>query len=297
MAVHARALVVAILLVSMPMLGALADGPSNDAGTGEDAPDRAQDAIDVVPGNYTGNLTPSSHGEDHESYDSYENDDVTRDADWFRVDPATSSDQPACTSATYIPDEDADNETRVHLRHPGLDSFDVNTTTTAGGTTLSVVGANASGALAGLSAIGPPRVTGYTLGIDVLTLGEASGAGPHDEVPGHCFGGELADWETHEWTFEGEEGQVLYLTFATELSRVDDLELEAPNGSLVGSIGSGEDVAIGSTVFDQTGTYTLSADASDMGVLTTHTSDYIVGFSIFDPEEEEKDPCRPHCMS
>lgn len=299
MAVQLRVLALAFALTTIPIMGALAHTPHDDAGTHRDAPDDPDRALALAPGAYVGNLTPGAAPGHHDDYNTYENDSVEDDADWYRTNSSEDATL-ACTSASYSPDEKPHNETRVHIREPQLDHARLNTTTNDT-TTLAHVGPSASGTLLGLSHLDPPRVTEYELDVNVTTLAEVGAADTAAEVPGPCFGGNLEDGEVQEWTFEAEEGEFLYASIGTELDRMDDLVLEAPNGSEIGSITSGEDVAIGAHTFEETGTYTLSAQGGDSGFLTTTSSNFIVGFNVIeinDPEEEEEEPpCSPNCMA
>jgi hypothetical protein len=282
------------------MLGALAHSPSDDAGSGEDASDRPAQAFNVSPGTYVGNLTPGSYEDDLDDYDSYADDNITKDVDWYRAN--ATGETTTCTSATFSLDDEPNNETRVHIREPALDSARLNTTTTSTGQTLAMVGPSPQDTQIGLTAQTPPRVTQYDLSIDVLRLqnveNDGGSGGTADRIPGPCFGGELEDMETHEWTFEAQEGELLFVSIGTELTRADDLALVAPNGTEVGSITSEGDIALGAAMLDQDGNWTLRADGGDSGLLMTTASTYVVSFSIVDPDpEEEEDPCDPHCMS
>lgn len=298
MVVRIRVIALALILAGAPLLGALAHAPSNDAGTGQDAPDRPENAINVAPDVHVGNLTPGSYEDDHhDDVNTYEDESITRDADWYRVNASGETEQLACTEVYFEPDEKPHNETRIHLHEPSLPDAEPNTTTTTSGTTLAHVGPSPSGTLAGLTALDPPRVTEYSFEITVTTLDEAGGAGALDEIPGPCFGGNLEDHEVHEWTFHAEAGEMLYVSYGTERVRTDELVLEAPDGSEIGSILSGDEIAIGAEVLEETGNYTLSAQAGNTGLLTTASSDYLVGFNLVDPEEEEEENCTPHCMS
>lgn len=301
MAIRPRAVVLAIVLVTAPLMGVLAHTPTDDAASGQDAPDDVDEAMNVSPGSYVGNLTPGSSEDEthHDDYDSYEDDNITRDGDWYRTNASMDDDQLSCTEASFAPDEKPHNETEIHLHEPSLEAAEPNTTTSAGAT-LAHVGPSTSNTRVGLTAMDPPRVTEYEFDVDVLPISEAGGAGSYDEIPGPCFGGNLEDNEVHEWTFHAEAGEMVYVSLGTELPRADDLVLEAPNGTQLGSITSGDDIAIGAQVLEVTGNYTLSLQAGGEGLfLTTSTSDYLVGFSpIDDPgeEEEEEEPCSPHCM-
>lgn len=299
MAVRSRVLALALVLIVSPMLGALAHSPNDDAGTGEDAPDRPRDAVNVSPGSYVGNLTPGVSGDGHhDDYDTYDNDNITRDRDWYRVNASDETEQLACTQASFTPDDKPKNDTRVAIREPSLEAAQLNATTTNGTTTtLAHVGPSPSGTQLGLTALDPPRVTEYTFEAEVTTLDEAGGAGASDEIPGVCFGGNVEDNEIHEWTFEAQAGDFLYVSFGTELARMDELTLEAPNGTDLGSIVSDDEIAIGAETLPDTGNYTLSLEAGDTGLLTTASSDYLIGFNLLDdPEEEEGEGCSPHCM-
>lgn len=297
MVVRSRVLALALVLVAAPMLGALAHTPHDDAGAGADAPDRPADALNVSPGSHVGNLTPGVDGDGHhDDYDTYENDSIEKDADWYRTNASDETEQIACTQASFAPDETPHNETRVHIREPSLEAAQLNETTTTEGTTLAHVGPSPSGTLAGLTHLDPPRVTEYTLDVEVTTLDEASGAGASDEIPGPCFGGNVEDNEIHEWTFEAEEGDLLYVSLGTELARMDELSLEAPNGSDLGSIISDDEIVIGAETLPDTGNYTLSLEAGDTGLLTTASSDYLIGFNLVDDPEEGENGCRPNCM-
>lgn len=288
-----------ILLLCMPLLGGLAHAPNDDAGTGADAPDDPRQAFNFTPGSYVGNLTPGSYQDDHDEYESYEDADVTRDADWYRAE--SNVDTPlACTDVTFTPDEKPHNETRVHLNQPDLYRAWINTTTSPPGTTLAMVGPGASDATMGLTALDPPRVTSYAFEFDTLTLDEAAGASQENAVPGSCFGDTIDVQEEHDWTFDAEEGDFLFLSFGTGLDRPDELRLTAPNGTTVGSITSGDDIALGAATLDEAGTWTLTAEggSTDLLTISTTSSDYLVGFTLLDgpDDDDDKSPCRPHCM-
>jgi hypothetical protein len=297
--VRHRAALLALVLVSSPMLVALAQAPGDDAGTGQDAPGQPGNAVNLTPGAYVGNLTPGSEEDDLDAYDSYVDDNVSEDQDWYRVN-ASQPGPIACTSVRLAPDDEPHNETRVHVREPALDQARLNATTNATGTTLAHVGPSPSGTLAGVSHVDPPRVTQYDLELEVTRLGEATDAGSQGKVPGACFGDTLEDEETQGWTFDAEEGDLLYVSFGTEIARSDDLVLTAPNGTEIGAITSEDGIAIGAHTIDAPGEWTLTADAGDTGLLTTASSDYVASFNLLedpDPEEEEeKEPCQPHCM-
>lgn len=299
-AARVRVLALAVLLTTVPMLGALAHTPHDDAGSGEDAPDDRSEAMNVTPGSFVGNLTPGAD-DHHDQYESYEDNNITKDHDWYRVNTTEDADEPSCTRADYAPDNKPHNDTKVRLEQPALPDAEINTTATTG-ETLSLVGPSSSGALVGLSQLDPPRVTAYDVEIEVTTLSDieetGGSGGTADTIPGPCFGGTLEDMEIHDWTFEAEEGQVLWVSFGTELDRLDDLVLEAPNGTEIGSITSGDDIAIGGAELPQTGNYTLSAEGGDSGLFTTTSSTYITSFTLYDPEEEEEEGqhCDPHCM-
>lgn len=294
-----RLIAVVLLLLSAPLVSVLAHSPGDDAGSGQDAPDDPDSAMIVAPGAYIGNLTPGSHQDDLTNYDSYKEDNITKDTDWYEV-YSSQDEQAACTSVSFAPDEKPHNETRVHLRQGALD-IQLNETTTTEGTMLAMVGPSPSGAVAGLTALDPPRVTEYDFEINVTTLGDVSNGMLDDpvEVPSPCFGNTLKDDDSHEWTFEGEEGDFLFVTFGTETSRMDDLVLVRPDGSEVGDITSGDDVAIGAATLDATGTWTIDLQSPGGDLLqSTADSDYLIGFNLFDdPEEEEgKHGCRPSCF-
>lgn len=222
--------------------------------------------------------------------------EASPDADWYRVNASDGRDGLACTSAFVEVHEGPPDETRVHLREPAID-VQLNATPDSDGVTLAHVGPDPSGTLVGLTALDPPRVIEYGVEIDVTTIDEVGGAGDEDEVPGPCFGGTLADGAAHEWTFHGEAGDLLHTSVGTELPRTDELVLEGPNGTELGSITSGDDIAIGAAELPETGNYTLSLQADSTETLSTSSSTYIVGFTLADPEEEEEPGCSPHCMA
>jgi len=257
--------------------------------------------MNARPGSFVGNLTPGSYEDDHhDDYSSYEDDNITRDHDWYRVNTSEDAQEPSCTRADYTFDNKPKNHTRIHLEQPALDEAHIDRVVT-GGATMAMVGPSASGALVGLSSADTPRVTGYEVSTNVTTLSDiqetGGSGGTADTIPAPCFGGTLEDWEVHEWTFEANAGEVLWVTLGTEKARTDDLVLEAPDGTEIGSITSEDEVAIGGAVLDEAGNYTISAEAGDSGLLTTTSSTYIAGFMLEGPEEEEEDPCSPNCMS
>lgn len=300
MAARVRVLTLALLLTTVPILGALAHTPHDDAGSGQDAPDERSNAVNVRPGPFVGNLTPGA-SDHHDEADSYEGNNITKDHDWYRVNTTEDAEEPSCTRADYALDNKPNNETKIRLEQPALSNAEINSTVNHT-ETLSMVGPSSSGALVGLSQLDPPRVTEYYVETQVTTLSdiqESGGSGgTADTIPGPCFGGTLEDMEIHEWTFHAEEGEILWVSFGTELERMDDLVLVSPNGTEIGAITSGDDIALGGAVLPDTGNYTLSAEAGDGGMFTTTSSTYIASFAMLDPEEEEEeDPCTPHCMT
>ncbi len=300
-------ILIAITILGAPLIGALSNTPHDDAGTGEDAPDDPDRALNLTPGSYIGNLTPGYHAnEEEEDHESYDHDNVTRDQDWYRA--VYEEETPiACTEVHFSTDDKPHNETRTHLNQPALDRAWINATTNATGTTLAMAGPDATGAVFGLKALDPPRVTPYTLEFNVTTLQQAEGAGHEETVPGPCFGDALTPGDVHTWDFEAQEGDFLFLSFGTEQDRTDWLTLTAPNGTQAGSITSEDDIGLGAKTLNATGTWTLTAEAPPIIALLSGQSNYLIGFTLLseiaiagpnddDDDEDPRRPCRPHCM-
>jgi hypothetical protein len=68
----------------------------------------------------------------------------------------------------------------------------------------------------------------------------------------------------------------------------------------VGADGDSVLAGDGAHEIDTPGKWTLTADAGDLDGSSPVSSDAVMGFNLVDDpdpeEEEEKEPCQPHCM-
>ncbi len=293
------ALITALLLVTSVGV-AIADGPHDDAGSGQDAGDTPEDALELPDiGVYQGNLTPPD------------------DADWYTLkaghistfpNPSPDRDIPACMELGVRSQAAANvtlllrNGTDRSIEAPVFESQDLRLGIAAPHLRSTFIGLEPRDGLPSfgsytldLAAFGPPDKDDGDAG-----FGRDVGGTPETaaDLPGPCLPGVLQKGDADAYNFEANAGDGLVLSLVHPIGPDFDTILIAPDGTqrnLTLQDGDLETVAL-----DQDGTWTLQFVSTG-----GNTSLYLAGVSIIgdcstgclmEQVEEEPKPCRPGCM-
>lgn len=296
----ARIPILIALLLMVSSMGALGIVTGNDAGSGSDAPDNRDRALGLEPGVYYGNLTPAP--------------DRTRDVDWYAAeqpsddleDSSTKWGTPRTTSLSCtLVNATSPRPVEVLVEEPAVPDAKVDTT--VGGTdnaSIGLVGPAYSDALVGVVAPEPGTIASYRFELDRTSLSEIPSAGVDPAptspkpIPSPCFGDDIAEGDTRDgWTFSADEDERALITFASEGDRADQLSLRDPHDQVAERVSSSGSIQVTEVDLDRGGTWQIDVEASQSNAEAQQT--YVIGISILDDpeeEEEEKSPCRPHCM-
>lgn len=278
-----RTVAVALLLLMVPVTEVLA-GDNDDAGTGLDAPDVPDLALNLgALGTYSGSLSPDG------------------DADWYAFDDDNLT-APGDTSCFTARGEGDTALADQKLRLAGLQVQDELNPDRDPHLGLAVSAFDE--AKLGFEPLEGNQSTGnYTFTADVLTPSDIiSDPGEEDDAPetgkgqnlprvsGACFGGLFTSDDTADrYTLQIDQNETLSLTFIDTNGTDLQVQLFDPDGQAIGPFNTTDTVH--SVDVSQTGNWTLEISRP-----SSTDSTYLIGTSVsLDPEEEERE-CRPYCF-